>query len=284
MTLRPEPAAHSPRQMSLPDRTLAARRAARRIAHRVWARWPVGASRRCCLCGSAVRAFLPYRDGLASLPAVALEADIVGSDVENFECPACGCHDRERHLFLYLRVAGLLAAMKGARVLHFAPERHLQRVIAAAAPAQYVRADLHPRQPGVRQLDLTAIALPDASFDFVIANHVLEHVGNDALALGEILRVLRPGGLAVLQTPFAAARTGTLEDPRITGDDERLQAYGQEDHCRLFGADFARRVVAAGFVSRVAQHAELLPHVDARACGVNPREPLLLFAKPGASS
>ena len=266
--------------MSLPALSLATRRAARRL----WARWPAGASRRCCLCGSAVRAFLPYRDGLASLPAVAVEADIVGSDVQNFECPACGCHDRERHLVLYLHAAGLLAAMKGARVLHFAPEPHLQRVIAAAAPAQYVRADLHPRQPGVNRLDLTAIAMPAASFDFVIANHVLEHVGDDALALSEILRVLCPGGHAVLQTPFAAARAGTFEDPRITGDAERLQAYGQEDHCRLFGADFDRRVVAAGFVSRVAQHAQLLPHVDARACGVNPREPLLLFAKPESPS
>jgi hypothetical protein len=261
--------------MSLPDLSSAARRAARRLR----ARWPVGAVRRCCLCGHKVRAFLPYRDGRASLPAVAVDADIVGSDVENFECPACGCHDRERHLFLYLQAAGLLPQFAGAHILHFAPEAHLQRVIKAAGPAHYERADLFPRQLDVHQLDLTEIDRPDQSFDFVIANHVLEHVGDDARALHEILRVLRPGGQAILQTPFAAARRGTFEDPAIRDDAARLRAFGQEDHCRLYGADFADRVQSFGFVSQVAEHAALLPGVDAFVLGVNPREPFLLFRK-----
>lgn len=262
--------------MSLPDLYSAAWRAARRLV----ARWPVGAVRRCCLCGHTVRAFLPYRDGRSSLPAVAVEADIVGSDVENFECPVCGCHDRERHLFLYFQAAGLLPRLGGARILHFAPEAKLQRVIKAAGPAHYERADLFPRQAGVQKLDLTEIDRADQSFDFVIANHVLEHVGDDTRALREILRVLRPGGLAILQTPFAAARRGTFEDPAIRDDTTRLQAFGQEDHCRLYGADFVDHVQSFGFVPQVADHARLLPDVDAFVFGVNPREPFLLFRKP----
>jgi hypothetical protein len=266
--------------MSLPNLPRAARRAVRRL----WARWPGGAAHRCCLCGHAVRGFLPYRDGVASLPAVATEADIIGSDVEHFECPVCGCHDRERHLFLYLRAAGLIEALRGARVLHFAPEAHLQNIIVSAQPLEYVRADLFPQRPEVRKLDLTAIDFPDARFDFVIANHVLEHVGDDGKALREILRVLQPGGRAVLQTPFAAARPVKFEDATIQGGAERLRAYGQEDHCRLFGADFASYVAAHGFKSLVAGHDELLPDVDARLHGVNQREPFLLFAKPEARS
>ncbi len=226
-----------------------------------------------------MRAFLPYREGRASLPAVNEEADIVGSDVENFECPACGCHDRERHLFLYLRAADLLPRLRGARILHFAPEAHLQRVIKAAGPAHYERADLLPRQAGVQKLDLTAIERPDESYDFVIANHVLEHVEDDASALREILRVLRPGGRAILQTPFAAARRTMFEDPAIRDEAGRLRAFGQEDHCRLYGADFVERVQSFGFVSQVAEHARLLPDVDAFVLGVNPREPFLLFSK-----
>lgn len=255
-------------------------RVARGVVRRASAAWPLGAQRQCCLCGRRVRRFLPYRDGSTGMPAVIAEQDVIGSDVENFECPACGCHDRERHLFLYLQATGLLATLRGARVLHFAPERRLQRVIEAAGPAEYVRADLFPSQPQVRRLDLTAIDFPDNRFDLVIANHVLEHVADDAAALREIRRVLKPGGHAILQTPFAARLPAKVEDSRITGDADRLAAYGQEDHCRLYGADIARHICAFGFVSKVASHDDLLPHVDAHEAGVNAREPLLLFARP----
>lgn len=51
---------------------------------------------------------------------------LVASDVDNFECPKCGAHDREQPLLL-LEVAGLLSLMLGTRILHFAPERHYER-------------------------------------------------------------------------------------------------------------------------------------------------------------
>lgn len=44
----------------------------------------------------------------------------------------------------------------------------------------------------------------DASFDIVISNHVLEHVGDrkaQAMALSEIHRILRPGGMLYLGVP-----------------------------------------------------------------------------------
>jgi SAM-dependent methyltransferase len=173
-----------------------------------------------------------------------------------------------------------MASMRGAQILHFAPEDQLQRFIEAAGPSRYVRADLHPRHRRVCRLDLTSIAFPDDYFDFVIANHVLEHVENEASAVCEIFRVLRPGGHAVLQTPFSNRLATTFEDASITGDAERLRAFGQEDHCRLYGRDFGERVVSFGFVSKIACHEELLAGVDSRASGVNPREPFLLFLKP----
>ena len=48
------------------------------------------------------------------------------------------------------------------------------------------RADLH--------LDMTAIDLPDASFDTVIASHVLEHIEDERAALAELARILVPAG------------------------------------------------------------------------------------------
>ena len=49
--------------------------------------------------------------------------------------------------------------------------------------------------------DLEALAFPDASFDVALLNEVLEHVPDDAAALAEVRRVLRPGGRLILLSP-----------------------------------------------------------------------------------
>lgn len=45
-------------------------------------------------------------------------------------------------------------------------------------------------------------AVPDASVDVAISNHALEHVPHPLATLGELHRVLRPGGTLVLVTPL----------------------------------------------------------------------------------
>lgn len=241
---------------------------------------PLGAGLRCAICTSRVHRFLPYRDGTRSIPPSLQALHIVGSDVENFECPVCHCHDRERHLLLYLRASTLLASMPGSRILHFAPEWHLQRYIRAAGPREYVLADLFPSNPAVVRMDLQEIPFPAGHFDFALANHVLEHVADDAQALREIFRVLKPGGRAILQTPYAEGLARSFEDPAIVTEEARMLAYGQEDHLRLYGRDFSTRVEASGLRSAIAAHDALLPDVDPIEAGVNREEPFLLFFKP----
>ena len=121
------------------------------------------------------------------------------------------------------------------------------------------------------------IPFPGDSFEMLIANHVLEHVGNDAVALAEIHRVLKPGGYAILQTPFSTKLQHTWEDPGISEDDMRLQAYGQADHVRLYGLDMIGRFAAAGLISQVCGHARMLADFDPVMLGVNAEEPFLLF-------
>lgn len=246
---------------------------------RLVARLPVLARYRCVLCGNRIGRFLPYRDGLDGAPLLMRTLGIIGSDIDNFECPRCGAHDRERHLVLYLEASGLLARLSGMRIMHFAPERHLAVLIAALAPVEYRKCDLYPGAKDVEQMNIEQIPLPDGSFDMVIANHVLEHVGDDLRALGEIHRVLRVGGMAVLQTPYSPALHRTWSDPGITQEDARLQAYGQEDHVRLYGRDIFERFASCGFESGIRTHHELLPHKDAGELGVNPQEPFFLFQR-----
>jgi SAM-dependent methyltransferase len=50
--------------------------------------------------------------------------------------------------------------------------------------------------------DGTKFPLPDAGFDGVLCSQVLEHVFTPDAFLGEIRRVLRPGGVLVLAVPF----------------------------------------------------------------------------------
>ena len=112
-----------------------------------------------------------------------------------------------------------------------------------------------------------------------IANHVLEHVSDVPRALSEIRRVLKLGGVAILQTPYSGKLHHTWEDKGIDTPVARLQAYGQEDHVRLFGRDIFEQITAAGFESRVHRHSELLADVDSFTMGVNGDEPFFLFRK-----
>ncbi|WP_413623898.1 class I SAM-dependent methyltransferase [Luteibacter sp. Lutesp34] len=234
----------------------------------------------CVVCGHGVGGFLPYRNGTSSLSGAMRQLGLNGSDLDNFECPRCGATDRLRHLKLYLEAEGLLARMKGARVLHFAPEKKLVEMIQASLPAEYLLADIEPPSADVIKVDITRMPFPDVSFDVLIANHVLEHVDGLEAALKEIERVLAPGGFAVLQTPYSLVLTRTFEDPGIATAQARLELYGQEDHVRLFGNDIVGQITGlSGLRSRVRAHTEALPGIDAKRHGVNPREPLFLFQK-----
>jgi len=205
--------------------------------------------------------------------------DVVGSDVDNFECPRCGAHDRERHLLLYMERTGLLAELAGKVIVHFAPEARLSKRIEQAGPSRYTKCDLFPSGAEVQREDLLAMSFADSSVDLLIANHVLEHVPDDQQAIREVARVLRPGGHAILQTPFSAMLAKTWEDEGIVSAEARNEAYGQEDHVRLFGRDIFSRFEQAGLHSRVQSHAELLADVDPFELGVNPREPFFLYQR-----
>jgi SAM-dependent methyltransferase len=231
----------------------------------------------CCVCDSKIGSFFSYRGGKRAPLMVALET--VGSDTKNFGCPRCGCHDRERHLLLYLQALGVSDRFRGATILHFAPERRLSEIIEACAPGRYVKGDLYPASEGVETIDMLAIDYPSETFDIVIANHVLEHVDDDALALSELRRVLKAGGHAILQTPFSDKLQRTFSDPGIDDAATRYQAYGQEDHVRLYGRDIFEKIESAGFKSCVATHEETLPDVDPLTFGVNAKEPFFLFER-----
>ncbi|MCM2342363.1 class I SAM-dependent methyltransferase [Rhodoferax sp.] len=256
------------------------------FAKRIWASFVRRYSRlvlsgpcHCVCCNQNSPFFLPFTGGTSAIPPVNYKLDVVGSDLRHYSCPKCESSDRERHLKLYCQKLEVDRLMASARVLHFAPERWFAVFVAAAGPSEHIKADLYPVAADIQKVDMLAMSFPNASFDLVIANHVLEHVADDAQALSEIHRVLRPGGWAILQTPYSAMLQTTFEDAGIVSRDAREHAYGQDDHVRLYGQDIFDRFAAAGFESRVARHETALIDIDPAVYGVNPREPFFLFQR-----
>jgi SAM-dependent methyltransferase len=130
-----------------------------------------------------------------------------------------------------------------AEVLHFAPEQALTRFLKPRV-GRYVTADLE-RGLGDLSLNLEQIALPDQSFDVVLADHVLEHV-NDRTAIHELWRILRPRGVLVITVPLIEGWDCTYEDDSIITARGRELHFGQWDHIRYYGRDSRDRLKVAG--------------------------------------
>jgi SAM-dependent methyltransferase len=236
----------------------------------------------CPVCDARVRRYLP--EGF-DIP-VLRELDVVGAQRRpERTCPVCRSDSRTRLAWLYLaREVHLLEA--AVRVLHVAPEIGLYARLAASPSVDYEPGDLEPAlypwAQRLRQIDLAALPFCDADFDVVIANHVLEHVADDARALSEIRRVLRPGGWAMLAVPIARALETTREDPAATTPEARERAFGQGDHLRLYGRDYPARLARAGFqVALWAGHLRGDGEI-ARRWRLDPRETLPIATRPRA--
>jgi SAM-dependent methyltransferase len=158
-------------------------------------------------------------------------------------CASCGSRERHRLLWLWATQAGW-NRLAGKRILHFAPEKALSRAL--RHNPGYETADLHQANV-THQADIIYLPLPDASYDVVIANHVLEHIDDDRQAMRELFRVLRPGGTALLTVPINASRATTYENASVTQPVERQAHFNAPDHRRFYGLDFADRLREAGF-------------------------------------
>jgi len=197
----------------------------------------------CPICGGNACAFLPF--GLGGR--------------RNALCPACGSLERHRFLWLYLtRWTRLLRGC--ARVLHTAPEPCLEPQLRALPNLRYVSVDLYDPAADV-QADLGDLPFDDASFDVILTSHVLEHLPDDRPALGELARVLRRGGRAVVMVPYDHRLPATEEGGHVASPAERMKRFGHPYHYRNYGADLPARLAAAGFVVTPRRTSRLLsPH------------------------
>lgn len=111
---------------------------------------------------------------------------------------------------------------------------------------EFVGVDLEGRPYAPHRVDITNIPSDSNSYDAIICIHVLEHVEDDLKAIDELYRVLKPGGWALISVPIDFNRK-TYEDPTIVDPDQRREHFGEEQHVRLYGNDFADRLIRSGF-------------------------------------
>lgn len=76
------------------------------------------------------------------------------------------------------------------------------------------------KSPGTRFIgEATKMPVDDASYDFLLSSHCLEHSANPLSALYETVRVLRPGGYALYILPW---KQGTFDHRRSVTSFEHL--------------------------------------------------------------
>jgi SAM-dependent methyltransferase len=172
-------------------------------------------------------------------------------------CAFCNSGARQRMVWEFFRRATDLYDGRSKQMLHVAPEIQFENAFTKAFGDGYITADLLDRRAKVR-MDITAIQYPDDSFDVVFCSHVLEHVPDDRKAMRELARVLKPRGWAVVMVPRFPEIDQTFEDWSVTDPEARLELFGQADHVRVYGKDFANRLEESGFDVRMVRPAEFL--------------------------
>jgi SAM-dependent methyltransferase len=94
------------------------------------------------------------------------------------------------------------AGRRGAEVFALDTDHGELKQVAAIAAAMAEACELQaPASITAAAGDATAMPFRDNSFDIVIAAEVMEHIRADQLALAEIARVLRPGGIVAVTVP-----------------------------------------------------------------------------------
>ena len=172
----------------------------------------------------------------------------------NVQCPHCKSYERHRSQWLYYtKETALFSPQKPISILHCAPEELFFTQFYEKSNVDYYPID---KWEGFTvcgkkmrdYVDITNLPYAENMFDYIICNHVLEHIDDEQTALLELKRVLKPDGCAFLNVPIDPSLDETLEDPAYNTNVLRLKHYGQCDHVRKYGLDYQKRLEKAGFI------------------------------------
>jgi SAM-dependent methyltransferase len=212
--------------------------------------------------GKYYRKFLPYG---------------YGNQRENALSPGTLSLERHRQMWLYLQNETDFF-IKNHKVLHIAPEQEFLRKFKRMSNLNYISADLFSPIVDVKA-DILDLPFPDESFDIVFCNHVLEHIEDDAKAMSELYRVMKPGGWGIFQVPMRNSYEKTYEDFTIKDPKERQKHFGQYDHVRWYGMDYFDRLRKAGFETEPNFYSQQFTEEEIKKYGLRKNEILPVVLK-----
>ena len=234
----------------------------------------------CPYCENSFSKFLP---GGIDIPVLKENEVIGGGYRDNMLCPRCFSVDRDRLIYLFLKEKTNLFSAP-LKVLHIAPEGCLRALLMSLPNIEYRSGvkyyEGYYYDRSVNLMDVTSLPFDSESFDVVICNHVLEHIEDDRKALKEIYRILKPEAWAILQVPISMKLEETYFDPSIKTPEMREKAYGQFDHVRIYGQDYATIIEKHGFrVKRYTPFDENHNQLELKKFALNHKELLYVAYK-----
>lgn len=225
----------------------------------------------CNLCDARVPFFL---EGGTDSP-VFLKRKIIGGGIrKKCICPFCGGNDRERWL-KYILDNKIRFVDEKVTVLHFAPEKQIENMLRNEENVKYITADIEEGRAD-RVEDITHINFSDRYFDYIICNHVLEHIKDENSAFMELKRCLKEKGKVIFSVPICW-EINTFEDDSIITSEDRVREYGQEDHVRLYGKDLKTRLEKFGFHVEYYQVDKVLSEEEIEIMGLIPEDTIWIL-------
>ena len=178
--------------------------------------------------------------------------------------PVSGLNGRMRAAYLFL-LSIVTELPASPEVYTTEAKTHFFKVLKSRWPnmmgSEFFGSDYAPGSlvNGIRHEDITRLTFSNYSFDLILCLEVMEHVPDYKLALQELYRVMKPGGILILSIPFkeeqeknqvratvdALGNIDYLKSPEYHGDPVRPDAGALCYHD--FGWEFLDDLKSVGF-------------------------------------
>lgn len=227
----------------------------------------------CNICGSEIFAW----EYIGENYEIFQYKNIAGAGRRRGGCTICGSYDRTRFVYDIMDNYTGIFSGNAESILHFAPESVIADKLRKTYGKRYLSADIMSGRADV-VADITKLQFDNKQFEYIICNHVVEHVYEEQKAFSEIKRCLKPGGCLIFSTPICWSQK-TCEDNNVVTAYDRVKYYGQKDHVRLYGNDIVNRIESYGFNVNLLRCNEIKSEGEIKKFGFLKEDSVLLCRK-----